>query len=470
MDPTQGEVIAVRDRKGALKRLPEADVARSHSGGLRDPLSPKGFTPRQALRAWTAGAEPMAVYHLSMKTVSRRQGRSAPAAAAYRSGAKLHDARQGLTFDYERREGVVDAEIRAPEAAPTWMRDRQALWDGAEAAERRRDALVARELEISLPRELTAEQQAELVRGYVDEQLVARGLVADVAIHERDASDGAENPHAHVLFKDRAVEGEGFAGRKDRGFNRPEHVERLREAWSEHANAALVAADTEARVDHRSLADQAAEAAERRAAAEAQADDPEHDPAVAEAEAAEMVLDREPEPKAGPAARALAQRGEDSERWGEVEQARQQRSHVQALAESMREAARQVRDAVTELAAKPRVPPASEVFAGTPVGRAIFGDERASQPTTRPQRQRGDPRVARAKELMQRHAQERQAARSDPEPEAYAGFTETPPEPDPWPRVELSEGARQEIEAVRSDEPIPEIEDEEPGTGPAPGM
>lgn len=378
----------------------------------------------------------MAVYHLSMKTVSRRQGRSAPAAAAYRAGAKLHDARQGRTFDYVRREGVVHTEIRAPEAAPAWMRDRQALWDGAEAAEKRRDAMVARELEISLPRELAAEQQAELAQGFVDEQLVARGLVADVAIHDRDASDGERNPHAHVLFKDRPVEGEGFAGRKDRGFNRPEDVERLRLAWSEHANAALDAAGAEARVDHRSLAEQAAEAAERRAEAEAQADDPEHDPAVAEAEAAVMVLDREPEPKAGPAAKALAERGEDSERWGEVEQARQQRSHVQALAESMREAARQVRQAVAAMAAQPRVPPASKVLAGTTVGHVIFGD----------------PAPA-------------------PEPEPRPGFSETQEAgPEPWPRVELSEGARQEIEAVRSVEPIPEVEDEEPDAGPAPGM
>ncbi|WP_407238188.1 MobA/MobL family protein, partial [Escherichia coli] len=87
----------------------------------------------------------MAIYHCTVKAVSRSTGRSAPGAAAYRAGDVLTDNRTGEVFDYTRKAGVLSADIVLPEGAPDWARDRNQLWNAAEAAERRKDACVARE-------------------------------------------------------------------------------------------------------------------------------------------------------------------------------------------------------------------------------------------------------------------------------------------------------------------------------------
>ena len=92
----------------------------------------------------------MAIYHLAVKSVSRSTGRSAVAAAAYRSGDCLENERDGLMHDYTRRGGVEDTFIVTPEGAE-WAQDRSALWNAAEAAEKRKDAKVAREYELALP-------------------------------------------------------------------------------------------------------------------------------------------------------------------------------------------------------------------------------------------------------------------------------------------------------------------------------
>ncbi|PJN93375.1 Ti-type conjugative transfer relaxase TraA, partial [Amaricoccus sp. HAR-UPW-R2A-40] len=102
----------------------------------------------------------MAIYHCSMKPVSRSSGRSSVAAAAYRSGQRLVNERDGLTHDHSHRKDVVHSEIVLPEGVKAaWAKDRSALWNAAEAAEKRKDGRTAREFEIALPHELTAEQR-----------------------------------------------------------------------------------------------------------------------------------------------------------------------------------------------------------------------------------------------------------------------------------------------------------------------
>ena len=254
----------------------------------------------------------MAIYHLSAKVIGRSQGRSAVAAAAYRSGGRLRDERQGAEHDYSRKRGVAHAEVLAPDDAPDWMSDRERLWNAVEAAERRRDAQLAREVELALPRELDHEARLELARGFVRRQFVERGMVADLAVHEGRARDGQAQPHAHVMLTMRVLTGEGF-GPKQRGWNGPSALEGWREAWAREANAALERAGRGERIDHRTLEAQRAERA-REAARERQAGRPER----AEAREREAVrLDREPEPKLGPAASALERRGVPTERGDE---------------------------------------------------------------------------------------------------------------------------------------------------------
>ncbi|WP_296489673.1 MobA/MobL family protein [Phenylobacterium sp.] len=182
----------------------------------------------------------MAVYHLRLKVLSRCLGRaarpggatrrSAVAAAAYRSGQRLYDDSQGRWFDFDKPD-VVYTEIMLPETdAPAWMGDRQTLWNVVERAEKRQDAQLAREVEITIPRELTPDQRIDLVRGFVGDIFVSKGMVADIAIHVPDAADGKEQPHAHVLLTLRELDPTtptGFSATKNRDWNEPENIARL---------------------------------------------------------------------------------------------------------------------------------------------------------------------------------------------------------------------------------------------------
>ncbi|MDP1601126.1 MobA/MobL family protein [Phenylobacterium sp.] len=129
----------------------------------------------------------MAQYRLEVQAIRRSEGRSAVAAAAYRSASRLHDQRLEMVFDYAAKGGVVFAGIMAPEAAPAWLLDREVLWNTAEAADRRVDSRTAREVLVSLPHELTDDQRLELLRAFIAEGLVAKGMIADYAIHRPDA-------------------------------------------------------------------------------------------------------------------------------------------------------------------------------------------------------------------------------------------------------------------------------------------
>jgi ATP-dependent exoDNAse (exonuclease V) alpha subunit len=241
----------------------------------------------------------LAIYHLRLKVISRALGRaakvggatrrSAVAAAAYRSGEKLYDSAQGKWFWFDKPD-VIHKEILAPESHSTagWVFDRQTLWNMVERAEKRKDAQLAREVEITLPRELTKKQQIELVRSFVKDEFVSKGMVADFAIHRPDASDGDEQPHAHVLLTMRPLDpttGTGFARTKERDWNEREDIAQAvaearkryndtglekdkfkleaieaqrnvnvwRADWAAYANHSLAAVGSPARIDHRTL-------------------------------------------------------------------------------------------------------------------------------------------------------------------------------------------------------------------------
>src|SRR5579875_2762195 len=148
----------------------------------------------------------MAIYHFTAKVIKRSHGRSAVAAAAYRSAAAFTDQRQGQQFDYSDKSNVVHSEIILPEGAPEWMKDRETLWNAAEAAERRRDAQVAREVEFALPEELSQAEAITLAREFVQREFVSRGMVADLNVHWEEG-----NPHAHVMLTMREAGPDGFA-------------------------------------------------------------------------------------------------------------------------------------------------------------------------------------------------------------------------------------------------------------------
>lgn len=207
----------------------------------------------------------MAIYHLSAKVVSRTSGRSAVAAAAYRSGERLLDARTGLAHDFRARSGVVTSFIAAPADAPEWALDRQSLWSATEMHEKRSNSTTAREWEAALPDELDADQREALARSFAAAMVARFGVVADCALHAPSREGDERNHHLHMLTTTRAVDAQGFGAKTrelDGGKRRGAAVEEIRSLWADLTNRALEAAQVAARVDHRSHEALRAEAAE----------------------------------------------------------------------------------------------------------------------------------------------------------------------------------------------------------------
>ncbi|MFB9774117.1 Ti-type conjugative transfer relaxase TraA [Sphingomonas yabuuchiae] len=193
----------------------------------------------------------MAIYHFSAKVVSRANGSSAVASAAYRSASELHDDRLGRYHDFSNKAGVIHSEVMLPEGAPERLNDRSTLWNEVEAGEKRKDAQLAREVEFSIPREMNEKQGVALARDFVKTQFVDRGMVADLNVHWDKAKDGTPKPHAHVMLAMRDVGPEGF-GQKNRDWNSTELLKDWREAWSAHVNERMAELGLEGRIDHRS--------------------------------------------------------------------------------------------------------------------------------------------------------------------------------------------------------------------------
>ena len=194
----------------------------------------------------------MAIFHLSVKVISRASGRSAVAAAAYRGAERLHDERLDRDHDFTNKDGVVHSEVMLPEGAPPEFADREKLWNAVEAAEKRKDAQLSREVEFAIPREMNKSQGIALARDFVKTEFVEKGMIADLNVHWDIGNDGQAKPHAHVMLTMREVGKDGF-GAKVREWNKAELVEQWRERWAEHVNRRLAELDIDARVDHRSL-------------------------------------------------------------------------------------------------------------------------------------------------------------------------------------------------------------------------
>ena len=193
----------------------------------------------------------MAIYHFSAKVVSRANGSSAIASAAYRSASELHDDRLNRDHDFSNKAGVIHSEVMLPQGAPEHLNDRATLWNEVEAGEKRKDAQLAREVEFSIPREMNEKQGVQLARDFVKKQFVDRGMVADLNVHWDKAKDGTPKPHAHVMMTMRDVGPDGF-GKKNRDWNSTELLKDWREAWSAHVNERMAELGLEGRIDHRS--------------------------------------------------------------------------------------------------------------------------------------------------------------------------------------------------------------------------
>ena len=218
----------------------------------------------------------MAIYHCSIKIISRGKGKSAVAAAAYRAGEKITNEFDGETHDYTRKGGVVHTEILLPAHAPAAFSDRAVLWNAVEETEKAKNSQLAREIELALPVELTREQNISLVREYVKRHFVDVGMCADVCVHDT----GGGNPHAHVMLTMRPIGQDGAWGAKQKkeyvldpqgnkiydrkkrqykcksvpatDWNEQSKAEEWRAAWAQFCNQALEQNGHAERINHRS--------------------------------------------------------------------------------------------------------------------------------------------------------------------------------------------------------------------------
>ena len=195
----------------------------------------------------------MAIYHYSAKVIGRSTGRSVTAAAAYRAGVDIHDSSTGLDHKYSRRGGVIESDILTPENAPDWAKDRAELWNIVEDIERRKDAQLAREVEVSLPHELTHEQRRDLLHTFAQDRYVAKGMIADISYHEPGKGGDDRNYHAHILLTLRPFNDNGEFGNKNRDWNHKQTLVQDREAWADYLNQALERVGSQDRVDARSF-------------------------------------------------------------------------------------------------------------------------------------------------------------------------------------------------------------------------
>lgn len=203
----------------------------------------------------------MAIYHLSVKTISRSSGRSATASIAYRSAEKIIDHRTGEIFDYTRKQSVDHTQIIG------YVGSREELWNKAELAERRKDATVAREYEIAFPKELSRSGMIALGNEYGEYLHKRHGVAVDVCYHNLDS----DNPHAHILTTTRVVNPDQTLGdkavrewsdtrRKKHGYEpRKNDLIEARQEWEKQANIALEKAQLDVRIDHRSFKDRGIE-------------------------------------------------------------------------------------------------------------------------------------------------------------------------------------------------------------------
>lgn len=234
----------------------------------------------------------MPSYHFSAQIIKRSANRSVVASAAYRAGDKLRDERNGKVFNYANRRGVSFSDVMVPEGTPERYRDREVLWNEVEAMEKRKDAQLAREINVALPYELSESQRLSLLLGFVKEQFVDKGMIADIAVHDPVPENGDDyrNFHAHILLSLRRVTEDGFHRVKTREWNSKKQMKEWRKSWEEHQNEHLERAGIEERVDHRTLKEQSKAARSRGDYAKAK------------------ELDRTPEIHVGVASRQMAQK------------------------------------------------------------------------------------------------------------------------------------------------------------------
>lgn len=222
-------------------------------------------------------------FHFSVSIISRGKGKSAVASSAYIAGEKIKNEWDGVTHDYTKKQGVIHKEIFLPEHAPKEFSDRTTLWNSVELFEKNSNAQLARNFIIALPKELSLEENKKLITEFIQDNFIAEGMVADLAIHD-ESQDGNNNIHAHIMTIVRPLNEDGTWGQKSKkeymldengekilgkngkpktrkveltNWNDRGNVEKWRASFSNLCNRYLQENNIDKKVDHRSFKRQA---------------------------------------------------------------------------------------------------------------------------------------------------------------------------------------------------------------------
>lgn len=199
----------------------------------------------------------MAIYHFSMKTISRSHGRSATAAIAYRAGVKIVDERTGEVHDYRKKSGISGNGIVLPKNAPEWAKNREQLWNEVEKKETRKNSTVAREIIVALPTELDEKARFKMVHDFAERLVQRHQCAVDFAIHEPSKQGDDRNHHAHILMSTRRLTAGGFTEKtRELDERNSGEIGHWREQWANYVNQCLEKHGYSERVSHLSLAEQ----------------------------------------------------------------------------------------------------------------------------------------------------------------------------------------------------------------------
>ena len=197
----------------------------------------------------------MALYRLEMQNVSRANGVSSVAKAAYRHRSVMIDERTGEMHGEKsaNRDDLVYAEILAPDNTPDFLiKSSNKLWNFVEKTEKRKDARTAKEFKITLPTELSNEQNIKLLKDFLLNHFIDKGIICDFVLHNDKDN---KNPHAHVMITTREITPSGF-GKKVRAWDEEKTLHDWRKQWSKTQNKHLKNAGLKSRVSHRTLEEQ----------------------------------------------------------------------------------------------------------------------------------------------------------------------------------------------------------------------
>lgn len=201
----------------------------------------------------------MAIYHLHCDIIGRGGGRSAVAAAAYRSCSKIYDETTGEEFDFRRKEKALYTEMLFPDNHPNFVYNRSEFWNEVQKKESRTNSRFCRSFDIALPSELDLLDNIEIIKRWIKNNYTSRGLVADLCIHsehkDKKTGQGNKNIHAHILVSTRAVDSNGWT-EKDREVNSTNYLKIVRKSWADICNFKFAEMDIAERIDERTLAEQ----------------------------------------------------------------------------------------------------------------------------------------------------------------------------------------------------------------------